>query len=576
MRDEVNNNKPDSRLRLLLVIFFLLALLIGARLTILMLFQHNFYLALAAGTHEFYNQLYPKRGEIFVQDSRTGKEYPLALNRDYFLLYADTRQIQDDKTAEEVAQKLAEVLQYNDEKKLAVFQQLNKRSDPYEPIEKKLDEEVMNKIKALNLPGLAFVRQSFRFYPEGQLAASVVGFLGKDDNGNDLGRYGIEGYWQQELAGRGGFLSGAKAAAGGLVSLSDWSFNKAVDGADILLTLDRTLEYKACEILRQAQKEYGAVSASLVMLDPATGAIRAMCSLPDFDPNAYGEVSAAAVYNNNTIFTPYEPGSVFKPITMAAALNEKLVSLDTTFVDTGERAGFCTKPIKNAAGKSYGLQNMNGVLENSINTGMVFVVEHLGRQRFVDYVKNFGFGIKEGIELETEMGGDTVALVEKKGDKIDCYAATASFGQGLTATPLQLAVAFGVIANGGKLLKPFIVEEVRYSDGKIEKTKPREIRQVVDNRSTMLLRGMLVNVVDRGHAKLAGVKGYYVGGKTGTAQIPGPGGYSQETNHTFVGIAPIDNPKFVMVVKLEKPQREWAESSAAPVFGEIAKFALQY
>lgn len=575
MRDEVRN-KPDSRLRLLLVVFFLLAMLISARLALLMLFQHDFYVALATGSHEFYSQLYPKRGTIFAQDTRTKEEYPLAMNRDRFLVYADTRAIKDDKTAEEAAQKLAEIFQYDEAKKMSLYFQLNKRSDPYEPIEKKVDEVLMEKIKDLNLAGIAFERQPFRYYPEGNLAGSVVGFVGKDENDNDVGRYGIEGYWQKELAGKGGFLSGAKAAAGVLVPLADWSYAKAEDGADILLTIDRALQFKACDTLKRAKEEYGAVSAALVLIDPQTGAIRALCSAPDFDPNNYGEVKSASNYNNTAIFTPYEPGSVFKPIAVAAALNEGIITPETTFIDIGERAGFCSKPIKNAAGKIYGLQTMNGVLENSINTGMVFVAEKLGKQKFVDYINNFGFGVKEGIELDTEIAGNISTLYEKKGDKIDCYAATASFGQGITATPLQLAAAYGAIANGGKLLKPFIVEEVRYPDGRIERTKPKEIRTVLDSRATMLLRGMLVNVVDKGHAKAAGVEGYYVGGKTGTAQIPAPGGYSEETNQTFAGFAPVDDPKFIMVVKFEKPQRAWAENTAVPVFGEIAKFALQY
>ncbi len=566
----------DPRLRLFLLIFFLLTVIICGRLVILMFFQHDFYLAMAAGNHDFYDLLHPKRGEVFVQDTRTGEEFPLAMNKDYFLLYADTRAIENDETAEKTAEKLSEILQYDDEKKLTLYLQLNKRTDPYEPIENKLEQDLVDKIKELSLPGINFIRQSHRYYPEDELASSVIGFLGKDEQGNDIGRYGVEGYWQKELAGKGGFLAGAKTAGGGLVALSDWSIDKAENGADLVLTIDRTLQYKACEILRQGKEKFGAVSASLVMLNPQTGAILAMCSLPDFDPNNYGFVSSTANYNNSTIFTPYEPGSVFKPITMVAALNEELIKPTTTFVDTGERAGICHKPIKNAAGKIYGSQDMNGVLENSINTGMVFVAEKLGKKKFVEYVENFGFGVREGIELDTEVTGNISTLYEKKGDNIDCYAATASFGQGITATPLQLAMAYGAIANGGKLLKPYIVEEIRYSSGKIEKIKPQEIRQILDNRSTVLLRAMLVNVVDHGHAKLAGVKGYYIGGKTGTAQIPGLGGYSLDTNHSFVGIAPIDDPKFVMVVKFEKPQMEWAESTASPVFGEIAKFALQY
>jgi cell division protein FtsI (penicillin-binding protein 3)/stage V sporulation protein D (sporulation-specific penicillin-binding protein) len=568
--------KTDPRIRFAGVFVIIFSGLIIFRLFILMILQHSFYTALAIGSHEFYSQLFPNRGEIFVQDSRTGEEYPLAINRDYFLVYADTREIKDDKTAEEVAQKLAEVFGYDDEKKLAVYLQLNERDDPYEPIEFKVEEETAKKINELNLPGIALVRKAQRFYPEAGLAAQTAGFVGKTEDGQDVGRYGIEGYWQKELAGRGGFFEGMKSASGFWIPLAGRSLDEAEDGADILLTIDRTLQYKACEKLRERQKEFGAVSASLIILDPATGEIRTMCSMPDFDPNEYNKVDSVDVYNNTSIFTAYEPGSVFKPIVMAAALNEKLVKPETTFFDAGYRDGFCQKPIKNAGEKSYGTQNMTGVLENSINTGMVFVAEKLGKEKMISYLEDFGFGTRQGIELDSEVPGTIEALDEKKGDKIDCYAATASFGQGITATPLQLVSAYAALINGGVLYKPYIVEQVRYADGKVERFYPREVRRVIDNSASALISGMMVSVVDSGHATLAAVKGYYVGGKTGTAQIAGKGGYTQETNHTFLGFAPVENPKFVMLVKFEKPARAWADGTTAPVFGELAKFILQY
>lgn len=566
----------DPRLRIMWVLFLLVGLVLAVRLFILMVFQHNFYLAMAAGSHEIYNDLFAKRGEIFIQDSRTGEEYPLAMNRDYFLVFADTRQIKSNDEAEAVAQKLAEFFSYNDEKKLQVHQSLNKRTDPYEPIENRIDEATADRLRSLALPGIDMIRKPARFYPEGSLASAVVGFVGKDGSGHETGRYGIEGYWDRELAGKGGFVQGAKSAVGAIIPLAGFSFSPAEDGADILLTIDRTLQYTVCTQLEKYREEYGAVSASLIALDPGTGAIRAMCSLPDFDPNHYGEVESIGVYNNSTVFTPYEPGSIFKPITMAAALNEGQITPQSTFVDLGARAGICDKPIKNAAEKVYGQQTMTGVLENSINTGMVYVVEKLGKKKLAEYVESFGFGTKEGIELNSEVSGNINTLYENKKDKIDCYAATASFGQGITATPLQMVAAYGVLANGGKLLKPYIVDEIRYTDGRIEKTKPREIRQVIDSRAAMLLRGMLISVVDNGHSKTAQVKGYYIGGKTGTAQIPGLGGYTSETIQSFIGLVPADNPKLVVMVKFEKPRAAWAESTAVPAFSSIAKFALQY
>lgn len=566
----------DPRLRFTLGFFFIISIIIIGRLIILMIFQHSFYVALAAGSQEIYKSLFPTRGQIYIQDSRTGEEYPLAMNRDYFIVYADTRLIKTDEEAKSVAEKLAEIFGYDDEKKFQVYLQLNKRNDPYEPIENKVEEFIVDKLKEANLLGIAFSRSSLRYYPEGNLAVHVVGFLGKNNDGNDIGRYGIEGYWQKELAGNGGFFEGAKSVGGGRIPLAGWNFKPAENGVDILLTIDRTLQYKACKRLLEASEEYGATSASLVILEPATGKIRTMCGVPDFDPNYYNMVESVSTYNNDAIFTPYEPGSIFKPVAMAAALNEDLVTPDTYFYDSGFVDSGCTKPIKNAGEKIYKDQTMSGVLENSINTGMVQVVKFLGKNKFRQYVEDFGFGIKTGIELDSEASGTIDSLSQNKGDEVDCYTATASFGQGLTATPLQIVSAFSAIANGGSLMKPYIVEELRYPSGKIERFYPEEIKKVLNSRNAMLLSGMLVNVIDRGQASVARVDGYYIAGKTGTAQIPGPGGYTEETNHSFVGFGPVDDPKFAMIIKFEKPKREYSSTTAAPVFADIAKFILEY
>jgi len=542
-----------------------------------MIFQHSFYVALAQGTQEIYAKLVPERGNVYVQDSRSGEEYKLAINADYFVVFADTRDISSEEQAEDIAEKLSSVFKYDDEQKFQLFLKLKKVDDPYEPIEQKVAHDVVDQIRAMELEGIGFIRKSFRYYPEGVLAAHVIGFLGKDDTGErEIGRYGIEGYWNRDLSGSGGFLEGVRSASGSWISLAGKSLKPAKDGADLLLTIDRTVQFKACEYLRAGMEEYGATSASLIIMDPYSGAVRAMCSLPDFDPNTYNEVETIEVYNNTAIFTPYEPGSIFKPIAMAGAINESLLTPQSIFYDSGSKAGVCQKPIRNADGKVYEEQTMSEVLENSVNTGMVYVAEQLGKAKFREYIENFGFGVKEGVELDTERTGVIDTLSINNDNSLDCYGATASFGQGITATPMQMATSFSAIANGGVLQKPYIVEEIRYSDGKIERTKPIEIRRVVSQRTSKLVGGMLVNVVDNGHAGRAGVDGYYVAGKTGTAQIPGKGGYTDETNHSFIGFAPADNPRFVMIVKYEKPRRRFSASTAANTFGDIAKFLLQY
>lgn len=563
------------RIRVFKTFFSLIAVVIIVRLFGLMIAQHSLYVALATDSHEIYAELNPERGAIYLENNE-GKVMPLALNRDKFTVFADTRRYEDPKNPLEVANKLASFFAYTDERKAEVLEQLSKENDGYELIEKNIDEDTKKQLEELKLPGIYFSRFRERYYPEGSLAAPVVGFVGKNESGASVGRYGIEGYWNQIISGNGGFLEGIRSARGAWIPLAGRSFDPAVDGANLILTLDRTLEYEVCERLRNAIKTYEAQSGSLIIMDPITGAIKVMCSIPDFDPNEYNKVEDISIYNNLSIFEPYEPGSVFKPITMAAALDTGAVKPDDYFYDSGSADGNCTKPIQNADNRSYKDQNMSGILEHSINTGVVHVVKKLGKETFRSYVEKFGFGTKTGIELDTESGGTIAGLYANKGDAVDCYTATASFGQGITVTPLQMVTAFSAIANGGKLMKPYIVKRIEYANGKVEETRPIEVRQVVDKHTADTVAAMMVRVVDFSEGKRGQVPGYYIAGKTGTAQIAGPGGYSTETNHSFIGFGPVDNPRFVTLIRLEKPQRSYANITAAPLFADITSYLMTY
>lgn len=565
-----------NRIQLATWFLFVVIFLIVGRLFYLMVWQHDFYTALAANAHEASSTLHPKRGEIFIQDSRTGATFPVAINQDVYLMFADTRLIKDGESAEKIATILAEKFNYSPERKSALLNQLNKRTDPYEPIEQKLDQKKADEIKSLQLKGIGFVRVPQRYYPEKNLAASVIGFVGKNKDGADWGKYGIEGYWQAELAGRGGVAEGLR---GGNGIIQPRSLKPAHDGTDLILTIDRTLQYKACERLRQGMVEYNAQSAAMVIMDPFTGAILVMCSLPDFDPNSYNQVTSIDVFNNRTVFTPYEPGSIFKPIGMAAALNENVIAPSTPFTDTGRRDGVCQGPIQNAGNRTHGAMDMTTVIVKSINTGMVFVMDHLGKEKFVKYVKRFGFGVESGVDLDTEVSGTIDSLTVNKGNKIDCYTGTASFGQGITVTPLQMVTAFSAIANGGNLMRPYVVKEKRFADGHTEITKPKVEGTVLTKRGASQIANMLVMAVDTGYAGRARVAGYKVAGKSGTAEIADPNGrgYTQTYNHSFIGFAPAENPKYVMIVKYEKPTTHpYAESTSAQIFGEMSKFLLEY
>ena len=260
---------------------------------------------------------------------------------------------------------------------------------------------------------------------------------------------------------------------------------------------------------------------------------------------------------------------------MAAGIETEAVTPESTYEDKGYvRLGVHT--IRNSDGKKYGTQTMTQVLEASLNTGAVFVARKMEKEVFRQFVENFGFGKPSGITLATEVGGDTRSLL-KAGE---IYTATASYGQGITVTPLQMVSAYGALANGGALMQPYIVDEIRFPDGRVETHAPTMVRRVVSERTATLISGMLVSVVRYGHGKRADVDGYTVGGKTGTAQIArrDRAGYEQGANiGSFVGYAPIEDPKFVMLTKIDRPKDvRFAESSAAPLFGTIAKFLLEY
>lgn len=571
-----SRRSDDARIRIAGLLIICLATVVIVRLFYLMVVRHEFYTALAAGAQEVYAELIPERGRIYMQDSRDGTVFPVAMNRDYYLIYLDTRQFMTPEDIARVTSTLSTALGFDVEATKRLSSQALKVQDPYEPVAEKVAEDIVTILKAEALPGVGYIRRSYRFYPEGNFAGPLLGFVGKREDGGVIGQYGIEGYFDTVLAGSGGFFSGKKSATGLWIPAAGRSRTSAEDGADIYTTIDRQVQYVACNRLEAARQTYAAETASLVIMDPATGAVRALCSTPGFDPNVYNEVDTINRYNNDTIFTPYEVGSIFKPLIMAAAVNEELVTPDTYFYDPGSADARCTKPIRNADLKVYEDTTMTGILENSINTGMVHIAKLLGKTRFIRYMEAMGFGVKTGITLDTEAAGTIQTLYVNAGDEIDCYAATASFGQGFTATPIQIATAYSSVANGGVKVEPYVVEKIVYPNGRIERHLPAASNAIFSKRTTQLTSGMMVSVVDNGHAGAAGVPGYYIAGKTGTAQIPGIGGYTAETNHSFVGYGPVEDPAFVMIIRFEKPARRFSSQTSAPLFGDIASWLLSY
>ncbi len=592
----------DKRLVFLMSVICLAAVAIVIRLFYMQVIEHDFYAALASGQHEIYKELNPERGKIYMQDTRGGRDdlYPLATNQDLYLIYAQPKDISD---PEDAAEKLIDYIyeydphlvfsdidpeeekeQYEatveanniiakEETEEKLITTLSKEGDPYEPLKKRVTSAEMEEIESLDIEGIDFIKEQWRYYPEKNIGSHVAGFLGL--SGDDkFGRYGVEGYFDEELTGAPGHLSTERDAAGRWIAISERDFKPAVNGSDIILTIDNAVEYFACSKLNEHALRHGADAGSVVIMEVETGAILAMCSYPDFDPNNYSEVDDIDYFNNQTIFSAYEPGSIFKPLTMAGAIDQGKLTPDTTYIDEGvvKISGY---EIKNADHKVYGEQNMIQVLNESINTGAIFAARKLGPDLFRKYVEDFGFGMLSGIRLDKEMAGNISSLYGNG----EIYMATASFGQGITATPLQMVAAYNAIANGGKLMAPYIIDKVIDSDGNVRETHPQALRRVISERAATLVSGMLVSVVREGHSTRAGVPGYYMGGKTGTAQVAdeGTGRYGSRTIHSFVGFGPVDHPKFTMIVRLDDPKDvQYAASSAAPLFGEIAAFVLNY
>ncbi len=464
-------------------------------------------------------------------------------------------------------------------KKIAdLIVRLGKHDDPYEPVAQNVDAQSLDKLLAQNIDGVSYVLKNARSYPEAGFGGHVLGFVGKNDESNPVGQYGIEAYFNDFLAGRAGEISSQADANGSWIGVGSRAYAPAIDGGSLVLTIDRTVQYTACKILRDGVAQYNADSGVLVIVEPSTGRILAMCGAPDFDPAAYSKVDSISTYNNQAIFTPYEPGSIFKPFTLAAGIDTGAITPNTIFDDPGS-VRVDDRTIRNAMEKSYGRITMTQGLEDSVNTAMVFAMQQTGHKVFTQYVKDFGFGTLTGITMNTEAPG-TVASLDSSSM---VYAATASFGQGITATPLQIAMGYAAIANGGALMVPQVVDEMRYADGTVDTILPKKVRQVIEPKTAVTVAGMLVSVVENGHGTRAKVPGYWIAGKTGTAQIALEGGYSETAfNGSFAGFGPVENPKFAMVVKLENPKTAslegvaWGESTAAPIFGSVAKFLMEY
>ncbi len=550
------------RTLILLACLVLLGTALIGRLSYIQIFRHGFYKALAQGQHAFPYVAKGERGNIFTQNKQEDLR-TLATHEKAALVFATPSEVEN---PQDTAKILADILAIEES---FVQEKLSHAEGLFEVLKRKLTSLEKEEVVRASLPGIYLKEESMRRYPQDTFASQVLGFTNQDEQG----QYGLEEYYQEELEGKEGFFTAIRSPGGYLASESKGILK---DGSDLLLTIDYNIQAQAENILYREQPKLKFEQASIIVMEPSSGRIMALANIPNFNPNEYGEIKNLAVFQNPAIQSLFEPGSVFKPLTMAGAIDQGTLKPETTYEDKGivRIGGY---KVLNYDERVWGKRTMTEVLEFSINTGAVFAQQQLGNEKFLQALEKFELFSPTNIDLAGEAYSQNQEL--KKG--YDINFATASFGQGIEITPIQLVRAYSAISNKGVMVKPYIVE--KRIDGNTEyETKSEFSLPVVSPKTANLVTQMMVNVVENGFSKRAKIPGYYLAGKTGTAQVAwsalgqNKSGYSDKTVQSFVGFAPAYDPKFLILVKLNNPQAKTAEYSAMPLFRELAKYIIDY
>lgn len=504
-----------------------------------------------------------KRGEVL---DRNGTK--LAYNVSSPTIYAIPVQVKD---KEGTAEKLAPLLGMTQEKLVTL---LSKRESTVrlQPGGRKITMELAGSIRDLQLPGIVVAEDSKRFYPYGDLAAHILGFTGIDNQGIT----GIETVYDKLLKGIGGNISYLSDAGGGLMPGSSEKYAEPQDGLNLELTIDKQIQSIMERELDQAMVKYQANASWAIAMNPKNGEILAMASRPGYEPGQYKEYDSSVYNRNLPIWMTYEPGSTFKIITLAAALNENKVDLqndrffDPGYIEVGGAKLRCWK--KGGHGSETFLQ----VVENSCNPGFVVLGQRLGKDTLFQYIRNFGFGSKTGIDLNGEENG----ILFKPSKVGPVELATTAFGQGVSVTPIQQIAAVSAAINGGKLYKPHVAKAWINPDtgATVSEVKPELVRQVISEDTSKKVREALESVVAKGTGRPAFIDGYRVGGKTGTAQKVVNGRYSaSEHIVSFVGFAPADDPQIVVYTAVDNPKGiQFGGVVAAPIVQNILEDSLHY
>ncbi|MDP2671576.1 MAG: penicillin-binding protein 2 [bacterium] len=573
-----------------LFLFFALAIL--GRLFFWQVINYDEFVTAAANQHLTTVSIGADRGKILSFDLEV-----LVANQPSFLLFANLQQLKDSekgkkdfgKLAKDIVDDLAPLLAEEkisdlkkpekattkekkkilDSLKRSLTESLETENVVWVALAHKLTEKTKEKIEKLGLVGLGFEEQASRFYPNGSLAAQLLGFVGEDEDGNDRGYSGLEGFYDDQLRGRVGKLTEEVDAQGHPILAGLKSGAVPADGFDLVTTIDRTVQYTVERYLRAGMKKYSAKSGSAIVMDIKTGAILAVANVPSFDPSKWFSFENKDL-RNGAISDVYEPGSTFKMITAAAALDSGAITTETVCPCTGpiKIAGYEIRTWNN---QYHSGSTVSDILEHSDNVGASFMAEKVGKAKFIDYVKKFGFGKKTGVDLQ----GEETGLLKDPADWYPIDYVTSAFGQGISVTSLQMLTAASAIANGGKMMQPYLVQKI-IGEKTIEH-KPVEVGQIIKPKTASVMKELLFSAVENGEAKRLIPHGLRVAGKTGTAQIPIAGHYDpNKTVASFVGFGPVEKPKFAMIVRFNEPIPIYAAETSEPLFFDIARELYSY
>ncbi|MCL4397603.1 penicillin-binding protein 2 [Patescibacteria group bacterium] len=583
-----------AKLRLLGTIFLVAFTLVILKLAYIQIISAE-SLAAAADDEHFYSLEIPAgRGEILSADG-----FPLVANKDDYLFYVNLSKFTDNK--ELVADKLAAILATDvpliptgsgeitpqdrenflkdTQKSIAsdLLAKFNIKNAIWVNLSHFVGQNTKDQINKLNIAGLGFESEPSRDYPEASMAAHLLGFVGFDAVGNPKGYFGLEGYYERELAGKAGEVRIEKDAFGRPIAVGTETRRDKQDGRDLVTTIDRSVQRFVETDLLKGIKDWKASGGLAIVMDPKTGAILADASFPQYDPANFSYYPAK-LYKNPAVADLFEPGSIFKPLVMAAAINENKLTPNTTCDKCDGPRKIGTDYIHTFDDKYHPNETMTDVLVNSDNTGMTFVGEKLGFDKLYSYIQKYGFGQKTGIDLQEEEGG----FLRPKANYYEIDKATLTFGQGIGVNAMQMMKAWSVLANNGRMSTPHLVSKIIDGNKTIDLSWPQS-EQIISPATAKTVTEMLVHVarespehfpIDREKA-LADFK---IAAKSGTAQIAAGGKYIDTGyNASLMGYYPADNPRFLVIVKLDQPEvRIWGSDTAGPVFAAIARDLLYY